>query len=54
MKLDRNEVEQYALDHWQDFAEYLKHPSISSQNKGINETSDWLVQTGYLSTGMVD
>lgn len=45
MKLDRNEVEQYALDHWQDFAEYLKHPSISSQNKGINETSDWLVQT---------
>ena len=45
MKLDRNEVEQYALDHWQDFAEYLKHSSISSQNKGINETSDWLVQT---------
>lgn len=36
MKLDRNEVEQYALDHWQDFAEYLIHPSISSQNKGIN------------------
>lgn len=45
MELDRNEVEQYALDHWVDFQDYLKHPSISAQNKGIQETSDWLVAT---------
>ena len=45
MELNRNKVEEYALDHWYDFKEYLEHPSISAQNKGINETSDWLVQT---------
>ena len=45
MELNRNKVEEYALDHWHDFKEYLEHPSISAQNKGINETSDWLVQT---------
>ena len=45
MELNRNKVEEYALDHWHDFKEYLEHPSISAQHKGINETSDWLVQT---------
>ncbi|WP_295730620.1 M20/M25/M40 family metallo-hydrolase [uncultured Limosilactobacillus sp.] len=45
MTEERRAVEQYALDHWTDFKEYLEHPSISAQNTGIQETSDYLVQT---------
>lgn len=45
MALDRTMVEEYALNHWQDFQEYLEHPGISAQNKDIQATSDYLVQT---------
>ena len=45
MTEERQAVEQYALDHWADFKEYLEHPSISAQNTGIQETSDYLVRT---------
>lgn len=45
MTEERKTVEQYALDHWSDFKEYLEHPSISAQNTGIQETSDYLVKT---------
>ncbi len=45
MTEERQAVEQYALEHWGDFKEYLEHPSISAQNTGIQETSDYLVRT---------
>ena len=45
MTEERQSVEQYALEHWADFKEYLEHPSISAQNTGIQETSDYLVRT---------
>lgn len=45
MKLDQKAVEEYARKHWTDYADYLKLASISAQNKGISETSDWLVKT---------
>lgn len=45
MTEERQAIEQYALEHWADFKEYLEHPSISAQNTGIQETSDYLVRT---------
>ncbi|MDH5106534.1 M20/M25/M40 family metallo-hydrolase [Lentilactobacillus diolivorans] len=42
--MNQTEVEQYALDNLDNVTGYLKIPSISAQNKGINETNEWLIK----------
>jgi acetylornithine deacetylase/succinyl-diaminopimelate desuccinylase-like protein len=41
--MKREEIEQFALDDLPNVEDYLRIPSISAQNKGIKETSNWLV-----------
>ena len=35
----------YVREHWQDFSDLLRIQTIAAQQIGIDETSDWLVQT---------
>lgn len=41
--MNRDDVEQYALDNLKNVTDYLRIPSISAQNKGINETNEWIM-----------
>ncbi|EJF00555.1 M20/M25/M40 family metallo-hydrolase [Liquorilactobacillus mali] len=38
-------IHNYAEMHLNDFLDYLAIPSVSAENKGIDEASDWLVKT---------
>ncbi len=42
--MQQEEVEQYALDNLDNVTDYLRIPSISAQNKGINETNEWIMK----------
>lgn len=42
--MQQKEVEQYALDNLDNVTDYLRIPSISAQNKGINETNEWIMK----------
>lgn len=39
------DIHNYAENQLNDFLDYLAIPSVSAENKGIKETSDWLVKT---------
>lgn len=41
--MDETELEKYAIDELPEVLDYLKIPSISAQNTGITETTDWLM-----------
>lgn len=37
-------IQDYALEHWQNFSDLLRFKTIAAQDLGIQETSDWIFQ----------